>query len=216
MRYSVPLRGDTQRAKILTLLEQGPTSSQDLADKIFLTRSAVLLHLKCLRDAGKVRIAAYETQFRSREIPLYAPGSAPDAPYVKVRNRPENKAYEVQRAKVRGAILAQLRAGLATGPELATLLGLSHPTIRKYLPKMRAERLVYRAAWVSRTEGGRRMALWAAGNADDASQDTVIKAHAPVGLTYEQHDLLRRKNEARTILKIARKKPQGIFAALGV
>lgn len=216
MRYSVPLRGDIKRAKILALLEKGPTSSQDLADKIFLTRSAVLLHLKFLRDAGKVRIAAYRTQCRSREIPLYALGSAPDAPYIKMRHRPENKVFEMQRAKVRGAILAQLKSGLATAPELAILLGLSNPTIRKYLPKMRAERLVYRAAWASRTEGGRQMALWAAGNADDAPQDSVIKAWSPVGLTYEQHDLLRKKNEARTILKIARKKPQGIFAALGV
>lgn len=206
-----------QRARMMALMEAGPMSAEQIARHIHLTRSAVLLHVRAMRDEGILRIAGYVTQVRSREIPLYGIGSEPDEPYVLSRHRPENKVFEVQRAKVKGAILAQLAIARATAPELAMLTGLSNPTIRKYLPKMKREGLIHRAAWVAKESGGLDMAVWAAGDREDAAKGRTIKRSSALAyLPEEQRDIILRKREVNSIIKNARKTPQGPFAALGV
>lgn len=208
-------RGEFQRKKILALLSSGPMSSQNIADKVFLERTAVLLHIQELRRQGLVRIAGHVMQSRSREIPLYGLGGEPDAVYVKAKYL-QPKCYEEQRAKVRDAILAQLEVSPATAPELAIFLGLSNPTIRKYLPKMQGAGLIHRAAWVKKEGGGIQVAIWAIGEKPDAPKHKLIKRARLGHLPQHQIDLLWKKREAKEIVSIAKKKPQGIFAALGV
>lgn len=206
-----------QRARIVAQLEGGPKSAKQIGEAIHLTNKAVLLHIRDMRAQGIVRVAGHADQVRSREIPLYGLGSEPDAKYVKVADRPENDFFEVQREKVRSAILAQLKISRATAPELSMLLGLSNPTLRKYLPRMKSMGLVHRSAWVARGSGGSDVAIWAAGDAPDAPKSKRVKRNNPMAaLPDEQRELLRRKREAKSIVKHARRTPQGIFAALGI
>lgn len=209
-------RGELQRRKIVALLESGPHSAQDIARGVHLTRGAVLLHIRQMREAGQVRIASHVMQYRSREIPLYGLGDAPDAEYVRSKDRLAPNSFDVQREKVRQMILNQLKIARATAPELAILLGLANPTMRKYLPMMREENLIHRAAWAKKDGGGIQVAIWAVGNKPDAPKDKVIPRTTVGSLPQDQMDLLWKKKEVKKILSAAKKKPQGIFAALGI
>lgn len=209
-------RGEFQRRKILALLEVGRLSAQDISAKVHLSRTAALLHIQVLREQKLVRIAGYVMQYKSREIPLYGLGSDPDETYIKAKFIPAANSFEVQREKVRQEILAQLRISPATSPQLAIFLGLSNPTMRKYLPMMHAERLIHRSAWVKKDGGGMQVAIWAAGNKPDAPKSKIVTKPRAGHLPQHQVDLLWKKKEAKEIVSIAMKKPQGIFAALGL
>ncbi|HWV64103.1 MAG TPA: winged helix-turn-helix domain-containing protein [Oxalicibacterium sp.] len=208
-------RGEKQRRRILEQLKAGPMSAQELADTIYLSRAAVLLHIQVLRAAKLVRIADHRTQCRSREIRLYGLGDAPDAEYVKVKRRGVG-VLEQQRRQMRQAIIDQLKISRATSTELAVLLKVSEPTMRKYLPMMHAEKLVYRAGWVAREGGGEPVAVWGHGNFRDQPVPKVIHPRGTPRLPEEQLEMLRKSREAKEIVRMAISKPQNIFSALGL
>ena len=209
-------RGEEQRRRIMEKLAAGPLSAREISANVHLTHSAVCLHLSRLREAKLVRIAGHRRQRNAREIPLYGLGDAPDVKYVKGKDLGLPGVFDIQRAKVRQAIIAQLTTAPATAPELAVLLKLSNPTMRKYLPKMHAERSIYRAAWVAKDGGGVHVAVWAVGDKPDAPKPKVAKPRKLPNLPEEQAAILKRKREAKAIVQAARARPQNIFSALGL
>jgi hypothetical protein len=211
-------RGERQRQKIVFAVGDGMLSAEEIASIVCLTRSAVLLHIQRMREAKQVRIAGYREQSRSREIPLYGLGAAPDAVYVRLRDRGDVFA---RRKAMFQAILEKLgecnqRGHSATAPELAILLGVANPTMRKYLPLMREANLIYRSGWVKRTGGGQGVAVWSVGDKPDVPESSTLLERRGSPLSQEQRDLVRRRRDAWENVRRIRKAPQGIFAALGI
>lgn len=209
-------RGIEQRRRIIARLGCGPMSAQELADKIHLSRAAILLHIEVLRDDKQVRIAGYRDRIKARPTPLYGLGDESDAPYIRVRNRPRVNKLEQRRNEVETAVVKHLKLARMTSVELAALVGIANVTMRKYLMRMCSDKKIYRASWAARDGGGIPIAIWANGSLPHARVPIAPKPRSIPNLPDEQKEILMRKREAKDIIRIATQKKNGIFSALGL
>lgn len=116
-------------------------------------------------------------------------------------------------------ILAELESLPMTRDELQCLLGVSKPTMQRYVEHLRAEKRIFVAAW--RQTSGQPAPVLAAGDRSDAPRPKAMDRQQRNALEWkrikndrDRHD--RVKSMARVYAKVQRVKgtPQPWFAAL--
>jgi hypothetical protein len=125
------------------------------------------------------------------------------------------------------AKIKRILDALATLPmtrdELQCLLGVSKPTMRRYLTYLRSEpKRVYIKRWRS-SGSGRFSPIYAAGRLPDKPEPVGMSRRERNALQWrrikadrDRHDRVKAAARVHTKIQRTRKTPNGIFAALGI
>lgn len=208
--------GDRQKQKILAQVATQPMSARDLAAKVHLTVSAVLLHTKQMMSETprRLRIAEYDATGRGKPAPLYGPGDAPDVAYEAKR-----KPKQPDRVEARmGKLVETLEQGSYTADQLGILLCLSASRVRKYIRNLRDMRWAYISDWLAPEGRGDLAPVYALGMKADKPKPRQTRAdrYRKERADPEKYSRIlaqRRHLHQRAKLK---QKPNTIFGALGL
>lgn len=214
------LPGMAQCDRIVAHLQQGPESADRMCAALGLLYSNLWRYIKRLRAEKRIHISGWEPR-QGRPAPIYSAGDRPDVEFVPLR-RPVPKISAAQR---RVKIIELLTTKPRTSMKLAEAMHVGRDGVLRYLTEMRRERAVYVARWQHPNKtrgaglGGRWSPVYAVGNKPDAPMP-------PKETSKQRHDRLSkdsayvarcvRKRKARHTVERHLKKPQGIFAALGL
>lgn len=118
------------------------------------------------------------------------------------------------------AIIAGLRTKHQTRDELQCLLGVSKPTMRRYLEHLRTERRIFIRAWRSGTRG-RFAPVYAPGAGMDMPEPAGMTKHERNAMEWRRvksciakHDRVKSVARVHKTIQRVRSKPQPWFAAL--
>lgn len=209
-------RGERQKGRILAAIAAEPKTVRQLAEAVHLTMSAVLLHTKAMmrETPRRLHIAGYVPNSEGRPAPLYGPGDIPDASYERKRKDKVPDRLEARRAK----LIELLRAAPRTAAQLGQLMHLSDSRVRIYIRELREEGGAYIKDWAPPPGRGDLSPVYALGNRPDKVKPRQTRAD-----TYQKeisdpdkHARLLAKQRARYTVKKHTKRPQGVFAALGL
>lgn len=196
---SVSLR-DYQQGRILAALADGPLTAQQLADKVHLSRSGVLWHLRALGKAPRwVCIVGYApAPVGHRRAPLHGLGDKKDAPYP--RSRVPKGVVTVEDRKAQ--ILKLIGARQMSSAEVAESMSLQRA--RQYVCELHAAGKLYIAAWRARADGGSSVPLYAVGSLPDVPRPAPMTEHqknarhwAKLKADPHRHGLLLQRNRLR-------------------
>lgn len=163
--YSKQNRSELAQARIMALLEVGPMSAHDLAEKLPMARSNAYKHLNELmaRPNRRVRIADIQLS-AGRPRLVYSLGSAPDI-NIKI----------IQRKRV----LAGIReiGEPATARLICAYIDMKYGLMKVYLKELRAARKIYIAAWTWSNITATPM--YKVGSLPDVERPRVMPRNAP-------------------------------------
>jgi predicted ArsR family transcriptional regulator len=209
-------RGERQKQRILDLVASEPKTAKQLAEGIHLSLTGVLLHTKVMmrETPRRLHIAGWVPSSGGKPAPLYGLGDVPDAAYDPIR-----KAKLPDRVDTRAALIRKLLEDAPlTAEQLGNAAHLSPSRTRFYLRRLRDAGEVHIKGWEPPPGRGDLSPVYALGNRTDKKKPRKTRAE-----TYrkeksdpERLARLQAKRRARHTLEKYRKKPQGIFAALGL
>lgn len=165
-------RSERQIARILAALADGPKTMQQIADRLHLTRAAVHIYIKHLRnEPRRVRIAGYQRN-GVKPFNLYALGSEPDMPFVRTRTLSRRKVRTKTSQEVaREQLLTALADEPQTCIELSMRLKVSIAYVREHMRTLREQREVYVSKWEYPIRRGGLSAVYSVGkNRKDKSR----------------------------------------------
>ena len=208
--------GDRQKQKILAQVATQPMSARDLAAKVHLTVSAVLLHTKQMMSETprRLRIAGYDATGRGKPAPLYGPGDAPDAAYEAKR-----KPKQPDRVEARmGKLVETLEQGSYTADQLGILLCLSASRVRKYIRNLRDMRWAYISDWLAPEGRGDLAPVYALGMKADKPKPRQTRADRYRKERADPEKYSRILAQRRHLYQRAqlKQRPNTIFGALGL
>lgn len=206
-----------QRGRILAAIAEKSLTAQELADKLHLTRDAINIHLKAMKEASprQVYVASWVYNPKGgRPAPQYSAGNWPDAQFVSSRT----PTRHLQTAKQKERIMRLLESKKMTILQLSAEMHLSHQWTRHLIAELRQANRVHIGAWQRQLAG--IAPLYAIGDKRDMPKPqhtktewqrlkARIKADPDAKERYEQSKK-RRQLKAR----IERMKPVTWFAAL--
>lgn len=208
--------GDRQKQKILALVGAQPMSAKDLAGKVHLTLSGVLIHTKQMmaETPRRLRIAGYVLGGPGKPTPLYGPGGEPDAVYEAKRKPKQPDRIETRM----GQLVEVLQEGEFTVEQLALRMHLSLSRVREYVRRLRDMRWAYISSWIAPDGRGDLAPAYALGIRADKPKPRKTRAQRyreerADPEKYRRILAQRRHLHQRAKLK---QKPNTIFGALGL
>jgi DNA-binding CsgD family transcriptional regulator len=205
-----------QEQRILAVIANEALTAQQIADRLYITRDGVNIHLKRLKDESPRRlyIEGHE-KTGARPAAVYRAGSNPDAEYEITRAPKTMRKQTI--ARNRQAIIDLLTKTPMTTYELSILIGLSQVWTRHYTDELRAEKKLYVRRW-QRNPGTHPSPVLAVGPQKDAElkKRTVKEQYREKMRDPDRALAYRERGAIRRIVRATRKAPQGIFAALGL
>jgi predicted ArsR family transcriptional regulator len=213
-------RGAYQRGRILTAIANEPLTAQQLADKLHLTKDAINLHLRVMKEASPrlVHIAGYVyNPDGGRPAPQYRPGDHKDAVYVRTRHILQGRKEVVDKTIQR--VIELLQRKPMTAKELGDTLDLAPARARWYINHLRTSepKRVYVKRF-SPNFAGYPAPVYAAGNKPDAvyTPKTPKQVHQDAMRDPERRQRILARSKLRHFIESKRKKPNGIFGELGI
>jgi predicted ArsR family transcriptional regulator len=213
-------RGAYQRSRILTAIADVALTAQQLADELHLTRDAINLHLRVMKEVSPrlVHIAGYVyNPDGGRPAPQYRPGDHKDAVYVRTRHILQGRKEVVDKTFERVITLLQRKP--MTAKELGDALDLAPARARWYINHLRTSepKRVYIKRF-SPNYAGYPAPVYAAGSRPDAvyTPKTPKELHQDAMRDPERRERILARSKLRYFIESKRKKPNGIFGALGI
>jgi hypothetical protein len=163
-----------QRERILAALQVELLTAQQLADKLFLSRSGVQWYLKAMMKESPrlVRIAGYApSPVRQRSAPMYGLGAEPDEQHIKSR-APKGHITVADR---HAQILAVMGARWMTAKEVVAELGVQRA--RLYVFQLHDAGRLHIVAWRQHPKGGYPAPVYAVGAREDAPRPAAQSEH---------------------------------------
>lgn len=215
--------------RVLNSLSGARMTVAQIAQELGISASSVALHIAALRRSPKqIYICGHDGKAGKPvhggcPAPIWTAGSKPDAEFVPLRS-PSPKITSYQRQE---QIIAILKRGPRTTAQLSEVMHIVRAKVNDHLRKLRVDgnKRIYIKHWnhpalVARPgTGGDWAPVYAIGDKPDApkpKKETSKDRHRRL----MQDPVYRedRKKGARKRYQITklRKKPQGIFAALGL
>lgn len=206
-------RGIRQEMRILASLKESPKTSKQLAESLSIGLSNVSIYTCRLREAGQIHIGTYAPVKIGRPAPLWALGDGVDAVYEAKRKQKQLPVIESRMVKVR-AFLTEPRTAL----ELANHLCVTPGRARFYLKLLREEQGVFICDWRHPGKRGDRAPVYKIGRKFDIPKfgETRAERYRKEMADPDKKARIIAKRQARDNIIALRKKPQGIFAALGL
>jgi predicted ArsR family transcriptional regulator len=213
-------RGAYQRGRILAAIAIAPLTAQQLADKLHLTKDAINLHLKVMKEASPrlVHIAGYlYNRDGGRPAPQYRPGDGKDAVYVKTRPILQGRNQVVEQTFRR--VIDLLRRKPMTAKELGDALDLAPARARWYINELRTS--TPKRVYISRFTpnfAGYPAPVYAVGDKPDVvyTPKTPKEVHQEAMRDPDRRLRILARTKLRHFIESKRKKPNGIFGALGI
>lgn len=224
-------RGENMQAKgilrkqvILDLLKTGPKTRKQIVDALGAGSSSISAHLVQLHEAPKrIYVCGHEPNHQGMPAKVWALGDKPDVEYVP-NERPAAKTSAEER---RQQVLTLLREQPRSAQQLVGAIHVVKKTISIYIAQLRdpENRKLFIVKWLPAGEAypDKRASAWvpvyAVGSKPDApmpAPETKAARYARMKLSKEFCEGERRRAKIYYTVKKARKKPQGIFAALGI
>lgn len=213
-------RGAYQRGRILAAIANEPLTAQQLADKLHLTKDAINLHLKVMKEASPRLVHVSGHVYNpdgGRPAPQYRPGDGKDAVYVKTRSILQGRKEVVEQTFER--VIALLQRKPMTAKELGDALDLAPARARWYINQLRTcePKRVYIKRF-SPNFAGYPAPVYAVGNKPDAvyTPKTRRQVHQEAMLDPDRRQRIQARTKLRHFIESKRKKPNGIFGALGI
>lgn len=207
-------RSDRQKARIMDALADGPMNTKALAEKLHLSRTIILKYLHQLgQEPRLVRVSGYDDR-HGRPAPIYALGSEADEVFVRQADRPRPGRVAMRRQQ----IIDALTGSPMTCEQLSNIIGIQRSPIRNYLAELRNERRVHISGWTKAIKQGDIAPIYGLGNRPDAPKPRKSRQQRwkEEKADPERYDRIKAKKRAAYAVDVAVKKPQGIFAALGL
>jgi predicted ArsR family transcriptional regulator len=204
-------RREYQRKRILAAIESEPMTAQQLADRLFMSRDGIQLHLNAMK-AEKPRLA-HVSGFqpgRARPMPMYSPGDKKDAVYTKKRTPKRHLLVSEREATILKAIKEQPM----TAGQLAEKLGLCVSYMRRYTARLHAEKKIHAADWLPNLHGGTRAAKYAIGDRPDAPKPEPLTAKQKNERRWATLKADPQRHGIYLQMRRVRKTPQTWFSAL--
>lgn len=224
-KISAKQRGRQMVQRILTSLANEPQTVAELSARFNTTVSNMSLYIKRLRDAvpRQVYISSFNSntgKYAGRPAPVYAAGSKPNAEFVPLR-RPTPKKSVAERCE---QVLAHLLQSPLSSVELAAKMFVVRDTALSYLTKLRREGKIHITRWAHPSKfkegrGGSYTPIYAIGSKADKPRPKKESSAARNARKRKEPGYAeserKRAAKRRAIIKFS-KKPQSIFAALGL
>lgn len=215
--------GNSRKQAILNLLESGPMTRKQIADALNGASSSVAAHLAALNEAGKVYICNHIPNHMGMPAAVWGLGNKPNVEYVP-KCLPATKTSAEER---RQQILKLLKEKPRSAQQLVGSIHVVKKTISVYIAQLRRpdSRKLYIIRWLAPGVAypGARAASWvpvyAVGDKPDAQKpkrETKAERYARQKQSEKFLEAERRRARIYYVVKKTRKKPNGIFGALGI
>lgn len=213
--------GLQREQQIIASLRESPKTNAQLCDATGLRRASIALYLVRLHaEPKRAYIMGHEMRSGS-PAPIWAAGDNPDAEYVP-QSRPMPKTSAEERIQ---QVLSLLTSRRMTTRQLANKMHVTQATAGRYVTKLRRDGKVYVYRWIApyKAYPGTRAATWipvyAVGDKPDVpmpAQESSSSRHARLHTSVEYREDRNKKRRLRYVVEKTRKKPNTIFAALGL
>lgn len=218
--------GRQRMDSIVATLKRQPMTVVQLAAALGMGQSNVWVYLNKLRKAQprRVYISAYKSNTgfgAGRPAPIFSAGNRPDVEFVP-NNRPTRKTSAAERLQ---RVMELLTEKPRTSRELGECMHVVRATALIYVTQLRREKKIHVKRWKHPSAvneeciGGAWSPVYAVGNKPDKPQpaaETSAQRHARRKLDPGYVADARRRRKQQYMREKALKKPQGIFAALGL
>lgn len=206
-------RTEYQRSRILAAIATDSMTTQQLADRLHLSRGATQLHLTAMmtETPRRVHISGFaQVTFKSKGAPMYLAGDKEDAKYVKV-SRLKGRISARERKQ---QILKRLAIANMSGTELVESTGLQRA--RVYIAELYAAGKIHIGGWRPSLVGGSPIQLYAKGHGSDVQKPPRQSEHEKRARYWAKLKSDPHRHGMYLLTARLRKKPQSVFAALGI
>jgi DNA-binding CsgD family transcriptional regulator len=207
-------RGERQEQRIIECLMAGPKTVTTLAALLAMSRCNAEIYMRRMHKADRIHIATYEKR-TGRPAPVWAVGQKTDAEYVPNR-RPSPVRTVAERVE---QVKELLKAG-HTSRELAEKLCVTRGRAQHYVQLLRkagnvSVRII---GWRHPGHRGDLAPIYRIGCGEDAPKprETRAQRYAKEKANPEKYERILRKRRVRHLVDMAKKRPNGIFGALGI
>lgn len=213
--------GLLRERQIIASLYNSPKTNAKLCAAVGLGRASVALYLVRLHDEPRQAYIIGHEMRNGSPAPVWAAGDSPDVEYVP-QSRPTPKTSAEERIQ---QVLSLLTSRRMTMRQLASKMYVTQATAGRYVTKLRRDGKVYVYRWIAPYNAypGTRAATWipvyAVGDNLDMpmpKQESSSARHARLHAHEGYRDERNEKRRLRYQVEKTRKKPNTIFAALGL
>jgi DNA-binding CsgD family transcriptional regulator len=205
-------RGERQEQRIIASLTEKPKTPAQIAEALSLGLSNVSIYTRRLKRQGRIYISGHEGGV-GRPAPIFAVGSLPDVEYVPKRRNAPIKTVDMRLAEVRNL----LESG-HTSRELGQKLHVTRGRAQKLVQMLKEQTPVRIVGWRHPGHRGDLAPIYRLGKGEDAPKprETRAQRYAKEKANPEKHERNLKRRRAQYHIDKARKKPNGIFGALGI
>lgn len=205
-------RGQRQEQRVIATLTEAPKTPAQIAEALSLGLSNVSIYTRRLKRQGRIYVSGHQGGI-GRPAPVFAVGSLPDVEYVPKRRNVPIKTVDDRLAEVK-----KLLESGHTSRELGEKLHVTRGRAQKLVQMLREQTPVRIAGWRHPGHRGDLAPIYRLGTAPDAPKprETRAQRYAKEKADPEKYERILRKRRARHHVDMAKKRPQGIFAALGI
>ncbi|MGZ7030181.1 MAG: hypothetical protein ACXVG9_12720, partial [Terriglobales bacterium] len=194
-------------------LLESPKTAKQLMIALSTGQSNVSIYLRRLKGRNEIHICGHESSGIGRPLPIWAAGAGVDSQYVPKRHSSPVKSLAERLAEVK----MLLQAG-HTSRELGEKLHVTRGRAQKLIQTLREQVAVRIIGWRHPGHRGDLAPIYRLGKGEDAPKprETRAQRYQREKANPEQYERIKMKRRARHHVDQARKKPNGIFGALGV
>lgn len=214
--------GLMREQQILSSLRESPKTNAQLCEATGLRRASIALYLVRLHaEPKRAYISGHIMRSHGSPAPVWSAGDKPDVEYVP-QSYPMPKTSAAER---REQVLSLLTSRHMSMRQLADKMYVTPATAGRYVTKLRRNGEVYVCRWIAPYNAypGTRAATWvpvyAVGNKPDVpmpKQESSSARHARLHAHEGYREERNKKRRLRYQVEKTRKKPNTIFAALGL
>lgn len=219
-------RGEAKSRRIIDALRNNPMTTRQIAEALDISESGAALQLRKLRDnPRRVHISGYYLSpgTQGQPAPIYSVGNRPHAEYTRI-NIPGRKTTSAER---RQQIIDLLTERPRTMAELSEAIHIVREAVGRHMRMLRkpGSKQVYIRRWQHPSKiaapgvGGDWAPVYAAGDKPDKKKpraETPSERHQRLSKDDAYKAERRKKRRAHYAIEKTRKKPNSIFAALGI
>lgn len=211
-------RGERQENRILATLKECPKSSQEIATTLAMSRCNVELYMRRMHKQSRVHISSHQRRHSGRPAPVWAVGKREDAEFV-----PNKFPSPVQSVADRLVHVKEFLKSGCTSRELGIKLCVTRGRAQKYIQMLKeaavdGRKVIYIMGWRHPGHRGDLAPIYKMGNRPDVEKpkETRAQRYAKEKADEDKYERTLQKNRIRHRIAAAKKKPQGIFAQLGL
>lgn len=205
-------RGERQKRRIVAACGGEPLTAQQIAEALFMSAVSVRRYLPALLEKPRlIHVAGWE-RTGSRPAALYAAGVGRDAPFSRARKQRKTPSADTQLETV-----AKLLEAPMTSHAVGKALGVTTNRARFYICMLRKQKKVRITEWWP--SEGSPIPVYVQGNQPDRPRPkrmTRAEIYKQDKADAEKNDYLLARRRMLNAEASAKRKPKGIFAALGI